>query len=435
MRHTRVLVSFALTAVFCSSVGALGQDQGSADSSWSPCFLTDAQGAPDYSCQSCAVPSFCAPEASGWYLPRSGIRIGGWVEGGVSVVGTHPTDGYNGVVTFGDRDGEVLMNQLWFFAEREADTGGYGWAWGGRVDFVYGTDARFTQASDGLEANWGQTERLYQVALPQFYFDVAWNDLTIRTGHFFTILGYEVVPATGNFFYSHSYAMQYCEPFTHTGILATQKLGDQWKLSAGIHRGIDQFDDTDGRDTVNVLGGLTWTSRNERLSLAMGVNASEQCRPIGGILYNAHTTDYSVVGTLKVTDRLTWVVQHDWLQNTAFDTPTGHDTFTGYGVNQYWFYTLTEQWSLGVRAEWLRDCDGELVHGLGLDNVAGPGGFAGDFFEVSAGLNWRPIPRLVVRPELRWDWFEPDPGVTARPFDSGNENNQFLFGCDFILTW
>ena len=50
------------------------------------------------------------------------------------------------------------MNQLWFYAQREVDTGGYGWDWGGRVDFVYGTDARFTQAADGLEARAFQHE-------------------------------------------------------------------------------------------------------------------------------------------------------------------------------------------------------------------------------------------------------------------------------------
>jgi hypothetical protein len=388
-----------------------------------PCAATGAKTCADLGCGS-RCRSKCA-----------GIEVGGWIDAGVSAVGTHPTDRYNGVVTFDDRDGEPQMNQLWMFLHREADTGGCGWATGGRVDFIYGTDARFTQCTDGLEANWDQTERFYQVALPQFYVDVAYNDLTISIGHFFTLLGYEVVPAPDNFFYSHSYTMQYCEPFTHTGIMSKYKLSDQWTIHACLHRGIDQFDDTDGHNTLGFLGGAAWTSRNERVSLAFNINASEQNRDIDLINYNAHVVDYSLVGIIKLTDRWTYVVQHDWLQNTAFDTPTGDAIFDGYGLNQYLLYEINEQWSAGTRIEWFRDEDGELVRGLGDGNVAADGGFAGSFYEITLGLDWKPRKNVIVRPEVRWDWFEPRSGVTVHPFDSGRSNDQFLFGCDLIVSW
>ena len=55
--------------------------------------------------------------------------------------------------------------------------------------------------------------------MPQAYAEVGYNDLTVKVGHFYTIIGYEVVPAPDNFFYSHAYTMQYGEPFTHTGML------------------------------------------------------------------------------------------------------------------------------------------------------------------------------------------------------------------------
>lgn len=38
-------------------------------------------------------------------------------------------------------------------------------------------------------------------------------------GHFYTIVGYEVVPAPDNFFYSRAYSRFNSEPFTHTGVL------------------------------------------------------------------------------------------------------------------------------------------------------------------------------------------------------------------------
>ena len=58
-------------------------------------------------------------------------------------------------------------------------------------------------------------------ALPQFYAEVAYNDLKVKIGHFYAPVGYEVVPTTGNFFPSLPYTFQYGEPFTHTGVLAT----------------------------------------------------------------------------------------------------------------------------------------------------------------------------------------------------------------------
>ena len=40
-------------------------------------------------------------------------------------------------------------------------------------------------------------------------------------GDFFTMVGYEVVAAPEDFFYSHAYTVYNAEPFTHTGVLAT----------------------------------------------------------------------------------------------------------------------------------------------------------------------------------------------------------------------
>jgi hypothetical protein len=60
----------------------------------------------------------------------------------------------------------------------------------------------------------------YGWAAPQSYIQLNKGDWDIKIGHFFTLVGYEVIPKTGNFFYSHSYTMFNSEPFTHTGALA-----------------------------------------------------------------------------------------------------------------------------------------------------------------------------------------------------------------------
>jgi len=367
----------------------------------------------------------------GWTLPQPGflarrrIRLGGWLDQGVSVVANQPADGYNGVVTFNDRDGEYQMNQLYFFLERETATDCGGWDLGGRVDFLYGTDSRFTQAADGLEEDWGQTARFYQAALPQFYFDVAYNDWILRLGHFYTILGYEVVPAPGNFFYSHSYTMQYGEPFTHTGFLLMRQFGERLRLSAGLHRGNDQFDDTDGRNGINFLGGLTWTSEGGNFSVAFGITAGEQGLGVDQSIY-------SLVATWKATERLRYVIQHDygWTDVDRLSPLEGE----WYGINQYFLWDLNERWAAGLRVEWFRDDDGTRVRGLGQGNL-NQGPFAGNFYEITAGLNWHPNANLTFRPEVRWDWYDSNVVGGSLPYDAGQKDDQFLFGCDLIFTY
>ncbi|WP_460182444.1 porin [Thermopirellula anaerolimosa] len=358
------------------------------------------------------------------FLACRGIDFGGWIEAGAAVVANRPVDRYNGVVTFADRNAEPQLNQLWFFLDKPADNQGCGWAWGGHVDFLYGTDARFTQATDGLESDWGQTSRFYQVALPQFYVDLAYNDWNLRMGHFYTILGYEVVQAPKNFFYTHAYSHHYGEPFTHTGLLLSRKLNDQWAFSAGLHRGNDQFDDTDGQDALGFLGGVNWTSRDERVALAFALSADEFGPQTQRVIF-------STVATWNISSRSQYVFQWDW--GNAEDAQ-GVDS-QWYGINQYFFYTINPCWKFGSRIEWFRDTDGTRVTGIGDGNLVAGASFPGDFYEITVGLNWSPRPNILVRPELRWDWYEPRGNVATLPYDSGDRDDQFLFGCDFILTF
>ncbi|MBN1910185.1 MAG: porin [Pirellulales bacterium] len=359
-------------------------------------------------------------------LERRKIVLGGWVDQGISALSNQPSDRYNGPVVYNDRDGEYQMNQLYFFLERKTDTRGCGLDIGGRIDFLFGTDARFVGCADGLEANWNQRERFYHAALPQFYLDAAWNNWTVRMGHFYTIIGYEVVQAPENFFYSHPYAFQYGEPLTHTGMLAMYKLTEGLEFSCGFHRGWDQFDDTDGNNRLSVLTGATWTSRDERKKLAFALTSGEQGP-------GNTTVMYSLVGTLKLTDRLSYVIQHDHGQSKG-NGQRVPGMAQWFGLNQYLYYQCSPKWSVGSRIEWFRDEDGVRVHGVGQGNLA-VGPYAGDFYEITLGLNWKPHCNIVVRPEVRWDWYNGHSELGAAPFDGGDADQQFMMACDVVIQF
>ena len=57
--------------------------------------------------------------------------------------------------------------------------------------------------------------------------------------------------------------------------------------------------------------------------------------------------------------------------------------------------------------------------------------------QLTAGLSWRPKGKsnIVVRPEVRWDWYNGLAGPTGLPFNDGRSDVQFLFGVDAIVTF
>jgi hypothetical protein len=365
------------------------------------------------------------------FLSAHGITLGGWVDQGFTVNNWRSPDGFNGVVGFPDRNHEYLLDQLNLYLKRDVDTTKHDWDWGGRVDVMFGTDARFLQAL-GLETNWGQTG-LYELALPQFYGEVAHEDLTYRIGHFYTPLGYEVCAAPENFFYTHCYTTLYGEPFTHTGMTWTYKFCDQFSGMAGLTSGNDRFVFSDEGERASFLGGGAWTSSDKKVSLAFYVTGA--ANEIVANPFEVAPSDqtngfiYSLVARFTPDDKWTYIFQHDYGQTTS------NLTASWYGINQYLLYKVSDQWSLGTRIEWFRDNNGVRVTGLDPANAVAGQSFAGDFYELTFGANWRPGANWLLRPEVRYDWTNVSNPNGLQPFDAGRKPDQFLFGVDVIFLF
>jgi Putative beta-barrel porin-2, OmpL-like. bbp2 len=363
------------------------------------------------------------------------------MSGGIMGNSDSPSSHFNGPVTFDDRD-DGQMNQVWAALERTTDLSkNCGWFVGGRVDFMWGSDFFFTTAAglDGTPVGnvprWNTTDsQLYGFAMPQLYAETDYDDLRIKWGHFFTIIGYEVVPDIGNFFYSHSYTMQYGEPFTHTGMLASRNINDNWSWSAGIVSGWNEFDLTGG---VQFLGGITYTDKDYG-SLAFSIiTGNDSTVNLPGVGPNANRTMYSLVWSRTLTSRWTYVLQHDLGIQQDAATLQGTDTAEWYGINQYLFYKMNCCWTAGVRFEWFRDDDGFNVTGLRPGNPLVGNFFAGDFYELTLGANYKPNGNWNIRPEIRYDWFNPTSSSigSQNPYDNNNSKRQFLFGLDAIYQF
>ncbi len=374
-------------------------------------------------------------------------NVYGWVDGGVTANGEFNDSRYNGVTTFNDRH-EGMLNQFYVVTERTIDST-CGFEWGGRLDLLYGTDYIFTQAV-GLETNPDGTNAwngspFYGLAMPQAYVELGYSNLSGKLGHFYTPIGYESVMAPNNFFYSHAYTMQYGEPFTHTGALATYKVNDNTSFVGGIVNGWNGFDRVS--DPLAYIGGAAWTN-GDALSVAFNVITGEEptllASPSAGGYTPRHM--YSLVVNYQINDCWNYVFQHDLGHQDDAATLAPNLPGVGanphaewYGVNQYLFRKINDCWTAGFRFEWFRDDDGVRVTGLRPDAghplFAVPGQFAGNFYEMTAGVNWKPNQNIIVRPEVRYDWYDGLNLNGIEPFSDGNRSDQFLAGVDVIVLW
>ncbi len=363
------------------------------------------------------------------FMQNLSLHFGSWLAFGYNHNFDNPQNHRNGPVTFADRVDRVQLNQVNLFVERAVNTEANQWDIGGRVDFMFGSDTRFTQAvglefSDAGKQKWVSDveQKFNRLALPQAYLTVyapVLSGITAKLGHFYTLIGYEVVTAPDNFFFTHAYTMQYGEPFTHTGALFSMPLIEHLTLTVGAVDGWDNFTDNID-DAWSFLGGLSWTNGVEGLG-ALSINLSA----IHGAVVEDDRVDrslYSLVVGYHLTDRLHFTLQHDH----GWQEIRGQGDAHWYGINNYLTYDLADTFSLGARVEWFRDEQGVRVISLGGDG-ARPGKSA-NFYEATLGFNWKPTPWFKIRPEIRYDWSE-----NTRAFDSGQQDDQLLFSVDAVV--
>lgn len=375
-------------------------------------------------------------------LRDKGWKVGGNIAQSFTFNFQSPTNRFNGPVTWTDQSNQYQANQVWLYAEKATDTSNKDWDLGGRVDVLYGSNARLTTES-GLETNRWATGGIYGTALPQFYAELAYKKVKIKAGHFISPIGYFTVDTTQNFFNTIPYTYQWGEPFTHTGVLATYQASDNLVVSSGFTRGWDNF----GRNNPN-LGYLgTWSyTFQDKSNLAQVIVWSNE--PNQNLNFSSRYYQ-SLVYTRPVSEKVTYVGQSDF--GTQDNAMLNGRRANWYGVNQYMYYKVNDKWTWGANCEWWRDEEGFRVAGFlpgnapsgitgnysGVPFATLPGGYNGNFFQFTVGPRWYPTanPNFFVRPNLRYDFYTggvdnaQNPG-NVMPFDSGTKSQQGLFVTD-----
>ena len=334
-------------------------------------------------CDDCQLSVGCPKRLFG---NRRGFEFGGFAQAGYHSDNT---------ILFNDRRDEFALHQFWMHAGRRTSAQNNV---GFRLDTVYGIDGPNLQAignpPDGAPSGWdnGWDFGSYGWAMPQAYVEFGNGISTLRAGKFLSPFGLERLPSVENFFYSRTYTRVQTEPFSHTGLIAEHRQGNNTFI-LGATAGWDTA--FDGNSGFNVLTGFC-TQLNENVSFK-AVSSLGDTGPRGSGILNSYILN------LKLLPAVDYAIQVDSLNLST----NRNDEF---GVVQYLTYRHSDFFGLGSRLEWWK-----------TDRL-----FANtkSTWAMTFGANVRPHSNFLIRPEVRFDW-----GAAA--IDPGRA----IFGIDAIVLF
>ncbi|QOV90288.1 outer membrane beta-barrel protein [Humisphaera borealis] len=366
-------------------------------------------------------------------LEDAGIQIYGHVEGSYTYNFDDPPSSLSDyalpVGKFIDNPGrvfdvehdKVLMNQLDLNIERVVDVTKGQFDIGGRVELLYGADARFLH-SNGMFDNYDDDVTTSitggpqnQFDIPQAYFDLAvpvGNGLRIRVGKFTFFKQHD---PNASVFYSHSFTFGAALPFTLTGAFGTYVINEQLSVDGGFSRGWDQSID-DNNDAIDVFGRARYAVNDDLLLTFAAIAGPEQDGDNDNWRVAA---DLTVTYKLGDTTTLLADVVYGWQANA---TGGGGDAYW-YGVSLYAIQELNKSVSAAARLEWYRDEGGYTT---GLDQT---------LYEATVGLTIKPFPtdkylqHLKIRPEVRVDYSD------ENYFDGFSRQVQFTAAVDAVFNF
>jgi Putative beta-barrel porin-2, OmpL-like. bbp2 len=377
--------------------------------------------------------------------PEPRFKLYGWIEGGITGNPDPPTDNHNFGHLFTDRANEPLLNQMVITGERALDPNATGFDWGFKVQFMYGSDARYIHSLGMMDLT---TNDRVQPDFPEVYASAhipipATGGLDLKVGKFVTLEGAETIDPRTNVFYSHSYIFNFGIPFNNTGFQSVLHVNKYLDVYGGINRGVNAGIQ-DNNHSIAFEGGLGLNLLDGNLTTLAVTHIGPETP------HDNHDYRYlnDITTTWKITKNFTSITD----LNLIYDS--GADAY-GYGGAQYFTYAVNDWLQLGARGEVWRDDKGfyvaqfrannDFIHFERGDNLSASfpvdpsnlGGGETTYLEVTGGVTIKPpVPKplagLLIRPEVRYDRSLTD---RFKPFEQNTSRDQWTIGLDVILEF
>lgn len=383
-----------------------------------------------------------------------GFAIWAQLEAGITANPNQPYGGLNYGHLFTDKANQPVLNQLLVTAEQPLDPKATDYAFGYRLQGMFGTDARYTHFVDELDLNIKDRTQVdiveaWVTAHTPWLFD---GGVDIKAGQFVTYLGAETIDPSGNYLYSKSYIFNFGIPLKHTGIMTISHVNDTLDVYLGADTGVNTSVGSDSGDNNSAFAFQGGFGLNNLLDGKLTVLALTHIGP-----ENPNTAFFKaanpsvhpnsdlrylndILFTYKASDALTLMSEFNFIRDDGFHA-------IGYGAAEYFTYTVSDTVAVVGRGEIWRDNNNFFVAGFpgntdyvnlergfpltrALATAPGPTTYS----EVTLGLNIKPpmpdpIQGLTIRPEIRYDYSLNG----TKPFNNGTDDGQFTFGLDFIL--
>ena len=388
-----------------------------------------------------------------------GIHIYAQGEAGIVLNPYRPSDGLNFGQLFTDHANQFQLNQILLTATKPLDSSVAGYSTGFKLQFMYGSDARYTHFLGELDR---VTSDRYQMDIVEAngLLHTPWlftGGIDFKAGQYSTPLGYETIDPTGNPFYSHSYIFNFGLPLKHTGLLATAHVSPLLDVYMGGDTGNQTSFGYGGENNSAgaFLGGVGLNLMGGNLTILALThfgpeNATRALSPLGFNANGYYRFYNDITATWKATDKLTLTTEANLVRDDfgATGYSTGNPSAAnGFGVAQYVSYTLTDTVTANLRAEIWRDDNnffvGAYPTNLGPDQALGgypttviSASGPTTYGEITVGITYKPnmpppFSGLMIRPEVRWDHAY----TNNHPFNAGASNNVATIASDIVLDF
>jgi hypothetical protein len=370
-------------------------------------------------------------------LKESRIKVYGWVNPGISL---STSDESNIPESYAIVPNKPQLDQGILRFERLPDTVQTDHVdWGFRFTTLYGIDYRWTTAQGWFSGQLLKHNRLYGVDPVEtyglIYVPKVAKGMVIKIGRYISPPDIEAQLAPDNYLFTHSLMFTY-DCYTQTGVNAAVKLNDSWTILGGIHAGCDVAPWNRASHPTGQLMAR-WVSKSNNDSIYGGINSINNGHFKG---FHDNLQQSNITWTHRFNEKGTFVTMseayyiyqsHALVGGTVnFGPPRSWFRLTGpgapiqgnapaIGVVNYTAIKISKRNFITLRPiDYLVDVKGERT------------GFATTLSSWTVGLTHRFGERIMIRPELRYEH-----AFSAKPWDNGRRNNQFMFAMDAIFRF
>ena len=286
------------------------------------------------------------------------------------------------------------------------------------ADLAYGPSAQY--GNYGNVPNFGNAygyaignDTYSSVIIKQAYWKYnATDKLSFTMGQFGTHIGYELIEASLNYFYSINHTFNSGIPFYHTGLKSTYAFSDKVSLMLGVVNGFDYVHDNNR--AKGLIGQLALAPAENLTMYINYISSNEANSDATGKTPKGNFTVYDINGVYTLSDKFYigyWAMlgtQHGTLSSPGTFVPADGDvdkTKKWWGANLYFVYNTSDLFSIGLRAEHFNNDEG--ARGLrSFDSATDTwAGTSASTLTLTGSFNLADG-NLVIKPELRADIFK-----------------------------